>query len=77
MTKDWYPTIDYTKCISCMTCVNFCPHGVYTILEGKPFVKNKEACVDMCKGCEKICPQKAITHQKTNQTPQCSCGGKC
>ena len=60
MTKDWFPIIDYDKCISCMTCVNFCPHGVYIEKEGKPFVKNKENCVDMCQGCKKICPKKAI-----------------
>lgn len=62
MTKDWYPVIDYSKCIGCMTCVKFCPHGVYTEKNKKPFVSNKEACVDMCKGCAKICPEKAITH---------------
>lgn len=63
MTKDWYPIIDYNKCIGCMTCLHFCPHGVYTKKDGKPFVENKDACVDMCKGCEKICPEKAIKHQ--------------
>jgi NAD-dependent dihydropyrimidine dehydrogenase PreA subunit len=62
MTKNWYPIIDYSRCVGCLTCVNFCPHGVYTEKGGKPFVKNKEACVDLCKGCEKICPEKAITH---------------
>jgi len=62
MTKKWYPIIDYSRCVGCLTCVNFCPHGVYIEKNGKPFVKNKEACVDMCKGCEKICPEKAITH---------------
>ena len=61
MTKDWYPVIDYSKCVGCLICVNFCPHGVYIGQDGKPFVKNKEACVDMCKGCSKICPEKAIS----------------
>ena len=64
MTKDWYPIIDYNKCVGCMTCMNFCSHGVYTEKDDKPFVNNKESCVDMCKGCEKICPEKAITHHK-------------
>jgi NAD-dependent dihydropyrimidine dehydrogenase PreA subunit len=63
MTKDWFPIINYDECIGCMTCVKFCPHGVYTEKDGKPFVKNSEACVDLCKGCEKICPQKAIRRQ--------------
>ncbi len=30
MTLEWYPVIDYKKCVGCMTCVNFCPHGVYS-----------------------------------------------
>jgi len=62
MTLDWYPIIDYKKCTNCLSCVNFCPHGVYTEKNEKPFVKNKENCVDMCKGCGKICPEKAITY---------------
>ena len=64
MTKDWYPVIDYNKCVGCMTCVNFCPHGVYSINGKKPEVVNKESCIDMCRGCEKICPEKAITHRR-------------
>jgi len=62
MTLDWYPVIDYKKCTGCMTCVNFCPHGVFSIADNKPKVVNKEFCVDLCKGCEKICPGKAIIH---------------
>jgi len=61
MTKEWYPIIDDKKCNGCLTCYNFCPHGVFEEKDGKPVVKNKEACVDMCKGCAKICPEKAIT----------------
>lgn len=60
MTKDWYPRIDYDKCNGCLTCYKFCPHGVLEEKDGKPAVKNKEACVDMCKGCGKVCPEKAI-----------------
>jgi len=62
MSKDWYPVIDYSKCEACMTCVKFRPHAVYAEKEGKPIVVNPENCVDMCRGCAKICPEKAITH---------------
>ncbi len=62
MTKDWYPVIDYSKCKGCMTCFKFCPHGVYGTKDEKPVVANPGACIDMCRGCEKICPEKAITH---------------
>jgi len=64
MTSEWYPAIDYKKCKGCMTCVNFCPHGVFSIKDDKPLVVNKKACVDLCRGCAKICPEKAITHGK-------------
>lgn len=32
----WYPRIDYDKCIDCLSCVNFCPHDVYSVKDGKP-----------------------------------------
>ncbi|WP_296905285.1 4Fe-4S dicluster domain-containing protein [Thermotoga sp.] len=45
MAKNWYPVIDCGKCTGCLTCVNFCPHGVYTTENGKPRVSNPDACV--------------------------------
>ncbi|AAD36250.1 4Fe-4S ferredoxin [Thermotoga maritima MSB8] len=62
MAKNWYPVIDYGKCTGCLTCVNFCPHGVYTAENGKPKVSNPDACVEFCKGCQKICPAGAINY---------------
>jgi NAD-dependent dihydropyrimidine dehydrogenase PreA subunit len=56
MAKNWYPIIDYDKCTGCLTCVNFCPHGVYDASEGKPKVVNPENCVEFCRGCQRICP---------------------
>jgi len=29
MSERWYPVIDYEKCISCFSCVEFYPHDVY------------------------------------------------
>jgi formate hydrogenlyase subunit 6/NADH:ubiquinone oxidoreductase subunit I len=34
----------------------------------KTVVKNKNACVVMCRGCEDICPAKAITHPSEEKT---------
>jgi len=62
MAKNWYPVIDYGKCTGCLTCANFCPHGVYTIRDGKPWVSNPDACVEFCRGCQKICPAGAINY---------------
>ena len=62
MAKNWYPIIDYEKCIGCMECYKFCPNGVFEIgSDGKPKVAHPEKCVEFCKGCGKICEQKAIT----------------
>lgn len=62
MSKTWYPVIDYEKCISCLACVNFCPHNVYEEKDGKPIVVRPEECVDFCKGCLKgACPSEAIS----------------
>ena len=62
MTSNWYPIIDYDKCIGCLQCYDFCPHQVYEKgSDNKPKVVNPEYCVEFCKGCGKICDQKAIT----------------
>lgn len=62
MSKNWYPVIDYEKCISCYSCVEFCPHGVYEIINERVEVTHPENCVDFCKGCLKgACTQKAIS----------------
>lgn len=61
MTKEWYPKIDFEKCIGCMACFNFCPNGVFEIgLDGKPRVAHPEKCVDHCKACARLCEQGAI-----------------
>lgn len=66
MAKNWYPIIDYEKCIECLTCANFCPpHGVYEVPSnpGKPRVANPpENCVEFCRGCQRICPAGAISY---------------
>lgn len=58
----WFPVIDYDKCISCLACLNKCTHGVYVEVDGKPSVMDKNNCVVGCTGCDKICPAKAISH---------------
>ena len=62
MSKDWFPVIDYGKCIGCLACVSFCKSGVYSAKAGRPAVSKPEACPKGCRGCEPVCPQGAITH---------------
>jgi NAD-dependent dihydropyrimidine dehydrogenase PreA subunit len=59
----WYPTIDYDKCTSCLTCAGFCKNGVYST-EGnpeKPVVSNPYRCVVGCSSCSMMCPAEAIS----------------
>jgi NAD-dependent dihydropyrimidine dehydrogenase PreA subunit len=61
MAANWFPTIDEEKCVACLQCVQFCPHGVYEEREGRPIVVNPDACVEFCRGCQKICDAGAIS----------------
>ncbi len=62
MAKSWYPVIDYEKCVGCLSCVEFCPHDVFDVQDGKPVVANPDNCVEFCRGCQKICDEDAITY---------------
>ena len=68
----WAPKIDYEKCITCGKCVDFCHKGTFEFeeKEGKKrtVVKNPNACVVFCRGCEEICPIGAITHPSETRT---------
>ncbi len=57
---EWHPTIDYSKCSSCETCVKFCKRGVYTF-DDKPIVTNPNRCVVTCTGCKSQCKEGAIS----------------
>ncbi len=68
----WYPTVDYSKCISCGKCVDYCKLGTYEFEEkdGKKriVVKNPNNCVVLCTGCDGICPVGAIKHPPKTET---------
>lgn len=68
----WGPAIDYSKCISCNKCVDYCKLGVYEVQEKdgkqKPVVLDFDACVMFCKGCQDICPAGAISHPSRKET---------
>ncbi|MBP2171737.1 4Fe-4S dicluster domain-containing protein [Methanococcus voltae] len=48
---NWYPQIDYKKCINCKECINFCPKGVYTLKNDTVIVEYPYSCVINCTGC--------------------------
>jgi len=62
MAKNWYPVIDESKCVQCLECVAFCPHGVFEERDGHPpAVVAPEECVEFCRACEKLCDAGAIS----------------
>jgi NAD-dependent dihydropyrimidine dehydrogenase PreA subunit len=82
---DWFPTIDYKKCSGCMACLNKCSRGVFASDNGRPKVVQPNKCVVGCTGCDKICPQQAISHPPKEYLEKlakgrgfelgCGCGG--
>jgi len=82
----WFPSIDYSKCINCMSCIAMCKQGVFSKEKNRPVVVDPEKCVIGCNGCDKICPNGAITHPskeypmdtiRLKGISPCSCGGGC
>jgi len=49
------------RCIGCGACVDVCPKGVYSIVDGKSTVTHLQECIS-CKSCYVQCPTGAITH---------------
>ena len=68
----WAPKINYQKCVSCGKCVDFCHMNAFGFKEEKSkkktVVKNLNACVVFCRGCEDICPVGAIAHPSEEKT---------
>ena len=87
-------TLDYNieKCIGCGLCSEVCPHGVFTLLDGKAQITDKNYCME-CGACVLNCPSKAIEVNAgvgcataiiqswfTGKEPSCGCsdeGGCC
>jgi len=57
----WYPVIDYSRCVTCKQCSQFCLFGVYEVDDaGKVAVAQPDNCKPGCPACSRICPQGAI-----------------
>ena len=74
------------KCTGCGICSEVCPHGVFSISEGKARVIEKDSCME-CGACALNCPAKAIEVNAgvgcataviigwlTGKDPTCGCG---
>ncbi len=51
--------IDLDKCTGCGDCVELCPFGIVTLVNGKAIIARPEDC-DYCTDCEIFCPYGAI-----------------
>lgn len=74
----WYPTIsgECDRCGGKYRCVEFCPHGVYTLSEdGEVLVSQPLNCIPGCTGCAPICPSHAIKFPTPTGMVTCACGG--
>ena len=56
----WYPAINEELCTDCGVCVEFCPHGVYRVDNGRTIVTAPHNCVVGCSNCESLCEPRAI-----------------
>jgi len=63
----WYPSIDYEKCDSCKSCVEYCKLKTYLYNkeDARVCVSNPFNCVVGCNGCEDKCPEGAISFPST------------
>ncbi len=53
------PRVDEARCTGCATCVEQCPAGALSLVDGLPRVE-VERCVT-CFCCQEMCPEKAMT----------------
>lgn len=50
---------DREKCVGCGTCLDVCPHQVFTLKDGKAAVADRDACIE-CGACANNCAPGAI-----------------
>ncbi|HEX2947608.1 MAG TPA: mercury methylation ferredoxin HgcB [Clostridia bacterium] len=79
--------LDFEKCTGCGKCSEVCPHGVFSIVEHKAVIGNKDACME-CGACSLNCPFSALSVKPgvgcaaaiikgmlTGTEPECGCSG--
>ena len=75
------------KCIGCGICEIVCPHRIFTIVERKAALTDRNLCIE-CGACSKNCPVAAIQVEAgvgcasaiiygwlTGNEPSCDCSG--
>lgn len=65
----WYPTIDKDRCTECGKCFDFCPFGVYEMIDDRVRVTHPANCKNNCPACARNCPSEAIIFPKYGRSP--------
>lgn len=65
----WYPTLDKDVCAECGKCLEFCPFGVYEMVDDRICVMNPHNCKNNCPACARTCPASAIIFPKYDRSP--------
>ena len=65
----WYPTLDKDACAECGKCFEFCPFGVYEMVNDRVTVTHPQHCKNNCPACARQCPTSAIIFPKYDRSP--------
>ncbi|MBP5277390.1 MAG: 4Fe-4S dicluster domain-containing protein [Prevotella sp.] len=65
----WYPVIDKDRCTECGKCFDFCPFGVYEMVDDRIRVVHPKSCKNNCPACARNCPSGAIIFPKYGRSP--------
>ena len=65
----WFPVIDKARCTECGQCLDFCPFGVYEMVNERVKVMHPTNCKNNCPACARNCPSEAIIFPKYGKSP--------